>query len=93
MKSKTETGPRKLGLDKPCGDCGQPIYFGYKGPIDGICGRCADKRLKSRTRRGKTRTVIRDGSGLGPLAHTALIVLAFAAGAVAMYFAYPHLPV
>ena len=91
MRSRTETGPRTVGLDKPCRDCGQTIYYGYKGPIEGLCGRCADKRLKSRTHT-KTRTLVRETEGMSAVAHTALIVLAFAAGAAAMYFAYPHLP-
>jgi hypothetical protein len=32
----------KVGLDKPCAKCGRPIYFNYKGPVEGLCGRCAD---------------------------------------------------
>jgi hypothetical protein len=33
---------RKLGMDKPCSQCGSPIYFNYSGPLDGICGKCTD---------------------------------------------------
>jgi len=31
-----------VGLDVPCKKCGRPIYFNYKGPVEGLCGRCAD---------------------------------------------------
>ena len=31
-----------MGLDKPCQKCGKPIYFNYKGPVEGLCGRCSD---------------------------------------------------
>jgi len=31
-----------VGLDKPCRKCGRPIYYNYKGPVEGLCGRCSD---------------------------------------------------
>ena len=36
--------PRTLRLDKPCRVCGEPIHHTYAGPVEGVCGRCADKR-------------------------------------------------
>jgi len=41
---------KAVGLDKPCTVCGRTVYFNYKGPVDGVCGRCAD-RMKSAKRR------------------------------------------
>lgn len=37
-KSKRPT----VGLDAPCRKCGRPIYYNYKGPVEGLCGRCTD---------------------------------------------------
>jgi hypothetical protein len=81
---------RALAADKPCHQCGEPIYYGYQGPIEGVCGRCADKSLRSH-RRTLTRTVMvaRERRSLGIWA---AILLSFLAGAAAMYFAHPHLP-
>jgi hypothetical protein len=31
-----------VGLDVPCKKCGRPIYYNYKGPVEGLCGRCSD---------------------------------------------------
>ena len=42
--------PRTVGLDKPCRVCGKPIHYTYSGPVEGICGRCADKRPRRRVR-------------------------------------------
>ena len=44
MSGPTSKSPqnRKLGMDKPCSQCGSPIYFNYSGPLDGICGKCTD---------------------------------------------------
>ncbi len=36
--------PRTVGLDKPCRVCGKPIHYTYSGPVEGVCGRCTDKR-------------------------------------------------
>jgi hypothetical protein len=52
---------RTVGLDKPCKVCGRPVYFNYKGPVEGVCGRCSDrKRRPSRRRR---RGLLRTGEG------------------------------
>lgn len=83
MTTQTEGG-RKVGLDKPCTQCGRPVYFNYKGPVPGLCGRCADR---SRSRRRK-RPLRRRGSGGASagisrnhllLAGAAVVVLAAAA--------------
>jgi len=36
-----------VGLDVPCRKCGRPIYFNYKGPVEGLCGRCTDGSRKT----------------------------------------------
>ena len=43
-------GPKTVGLDKSCRVCGKPIHFNYAGPVDGVCGRCVDKRRGGRVR-------------------------------------------
>jgi len=82
---------RKVGLDKPCRMCGEPIYFGYQSPIEGLCGRCADRKLRAHRSKGGTRTLIvqRDRRRAG---FWVAVLLAFLAGAVGMYLAGPHLP-
>ena len=43
------TGPRRpIAVDRPCRACGEPIYFNYKGPIEGLCGRCTDRERARR---------------------------------------------
>jgi hypothetical protein len=82
-------GQRSVGLDKPCRQCGQPIYYNYQGPVDGICGRCTDRALKKR-RTERTKTVVRDRQ-VGRGALLLAVVIAFLAGAAAMYLALPYL--
>ena len=82
---------RAVGLDRPCNHCGKPIYYNYKGPIDGLCGRCADKALSRRPRRDRTRTVLVRRNGRSA-ALWLLVLLAFAAGAVAVIFFRRYLP-
>ncbi len=36
--------PKTVGLDRPCGVCEKPMHYTYSGPVEGVCGRCADKR-------------------------------------------------
>lgn len=73
---------RKVGLDTPCGMCSGVIYFNYRGPIDGICGKCTDDlrtRLGGRCVTGgqpRQRSRVA-GFGLGAL------VCAFVAGCAA----------
>jgi len=83
----------RLGADVPCRQCGEPIYFNYRGPVEGVCGKCTD-HLKG--------TVRSPGRPLGPIGaprgSTAwlwipfLVLVAFAAGALAGYFAHDFLP-
>jgi len=74
---------RKLGLDKPCSMCGSAIYYNYKGPIEGICGKCTDqmrRRLSPRSGSpagGRASRRGRGGFGFGSLA------IAFLCGAAA----------
>ncbi len=42
--------PRTVGLDKPCAKCGRPVSYLYKGPVEGVCGRCSDSRRRTPTR-------------------------------------------
>jgi len=85
-----KTAHQKLGLDKPCLRCGQPIYYAYKGPVPGVCGRCVD-RIKPKSRPYKS--VRRGGEGTGR-GKTVLLWLLLALGsAAALYFlARPYLP-
>ena len=82
---------RTVGLDKPCTQCGRPIYYNYQGPVEGLCGRCADHRQKASSRRsGRTRTILVDRSR--PATKTAvLVVFGILVGAAAMFLVYPHL--
>ncbi|MGQ0614643.1 MAG: hypothetical protein ACT4PV_12985 [Planctomycetaceae bacterium] len=45
-----------VAADKPCLRCGRPVHFSYKGPVEGLCGRCSDRG--SRRERGRTRTKV-----------------------------------
>ena len=38
--------PRTVRADKPCSVCGKPIHYTYSGPVEGVCGRCTDKRRR-----------------------------------------------
>ena len=51
-----------MGLDKPCRQCGRPIYFHYRGPIEGVCGKCTDRALRGARRRPRSRMVNLDGA-------------------------------
>jgi hypothetical protein len=53
-----------VGLDKPCEGCGKPVYYNYRSPVDGLCGRCADRsRRRGRVRSVRVRRPGRPGSG------------------------------
>ncbi len=78
----------KVGLDKPCSQCGQPIYFNYRGPIEGICGKCTDRALASRKRTVRTQSrVVEKRSVKGPVIAT--LILGILLGAAALYFLTP----
>lgn len=48
--NRTSRQPRPLALDKPCKVCGEPVHYAYSGPIEGVCGRCTDRRRGRRAR-------------------------------------------
>jgi len=77
---------RKLGMDKPCSQCGSPIYFNYSGPLDGICGKCTDVLRRRLAPRPGMRFSGRSGHatrrGLFGWGAMALAFLAGAAGAL-----------
>lgn len=82
---------RSVGLDRPCKACGQEIYYNYKGPFEGFCGRCTDRLQNRHKRDGKIRNVAVDrGARRGP--GWFVVFLAFVAGAAAMYFLRDRLP-
>jgi len=79
---------RRVGLDKPCSLCGEAIYFNYRGPVEGICGRCAD-RVRKKPKRAKARRTgaaggsrVRRRGGYLLLALLALAVAAFIAHSI-----------
>jgi hypothetical protein len=74
---------RKLGLDKPCSMCGSAIYFNYKGPMDGICGKCTDQLRRRLSPRGSDAM---NGAGARRAAGSfgwGSLILAFLCGAAA----------
>jgi hypothetical protein len=79
-----------VGLDEPCRQCGDPIYYNYRGPIEGLCGKCTDRQTSQRSR---------DMRRMGAVHHresrfwiVATVILAFACGAVAGWLANATLP-
>jgi hypothetical protein len=71
---------RKLGLDKPCSMCGSAIYYNYKGPVQGICGKCTDHLRRRFAPRGSGPIggrISRGGGGFG----FGALALAFLCGA------------
>jgi len=81
-----------LGADVPCRQCGEPIYYNYRGPVEGVCGKCSDglKRV-SRTPSRRLAPVERP-RGVHAAWLGAVAVFAFAAGAFAGYLAHTFLP-
>jgi hypothetical protein len=88
VKTKRPT----VGLDEPCRECGDPIYYNYRGPVEGLCGKCTDRMRKAGHRRKGLRPMGAPGGG-GGLRLGLVIVLAFAAGAVAGYLLHALFPV
>ena len=78
-------------MDRACRQCGRTIYFNYRGPIDGICGRCTDRALAKRKGRTRTRTVMVEGRGRGGLTWF-VVVLVFLAGIAAAVLFRSYLP-
>jgi hypothetical protein len=69
-----------VGLDSPCRQCGQPIYYNYKGPIEGVCGKCTDRMRHSARSRHRIRGF---ASGRGARRRRIGIGLVLAVAAVA----------
>jgi len=63
VMKQAQRRPKTVGLDKPCSMCGAPIHHTYAGPVEGVCGRCTDKRRRKRVR---TRRVALHGNGPAP---------------------------
>jgi hypothetical protein len=79
-----------VGLDVPCRKCGRPIYYNYKGPVEGLCGRCTDgSRKAARFATSRRIGFFEGGRRRGWI--VALVVLAAALAAVAGYLVYTHL--
>jgi hypothetical protein len=75
---------RTVGLDKPCRSCGRPVYYNYQSPVEGLCGRCADRKPKSSGKvRIRTTGVKRPRRTFG----SAMMVVAFLCGAAAAILA------
>jgi len=81
----------KVGLDTPCKQCGDPVYYNYHGPIEGLCGRCADLAMAHQPTRDQVRTLGR-GDRKSRIWVWLTVALAFAAGGIAGYLAHGHLP-
>ncbi|MFQ5843412.1 MAG: hypothetical protein ACE5JG_00315 [Planctomycetota bacterium] len=78
-RAKASGGARRVGLDQPCRICGQQVYFGYRGPVSGICGRCTDQ-LRTHFRGRRSRPA--GGGPEGPRRRRWASALLFATGAV-----------
>ena len=85
---------KKLGLDRPCRLCDQTMYFGYSGPLEGVCGRCTDTlkgALGGGLRRQANVVVRAKNRGVGGVAF-GLFFLGVVAGLVAAQFLHGILP-
>lgn len=81
---------RTVGLDKPCGMCGKPVYYNYKSPVEGLCGRCADRAR--RQRKPRVRKVRRPGgSRRGGARGWIAVAVTVAVGAVLAWLLGPFL--
>ncbi|MHC4549687.1 MAG: hypothetical protein ACYTEZ_13020 [Planctomycetota bacterium] len=62
MRGNRQRGQRSLrptvGLDEPCRECGEPIYYNYQGPVAGLCGKCTDGAIRRHPGREMPRTVV-----------------------------------
>ncbi len=85
---------RKVGLDQPCRLCDQEIYFGYKGPVEGVCGRCVDRLRSSLNGRGAGQKVVYRGVQR-PMGRVGVMFGLFIFGAIVGFLVHhfvPHLP-
>jgi len=76
-----------VGLDTPCRKCGRPIYYNYKGPVEGLCGRCTDGTRKTAFRFKSSRRIgfFRSKRGRGWITLFLVAMACFAAAAY-LYF-------
>ena len=85
--------PRTVGLDRKCRLCDGAIYFNYRGPVQGVCGRCVDLiRSSTATSTGSVQGCPEYRQGRSPWASIFVFVLGLGAGAAAVPFLGPYLP-
>lgn len=105
MTGKTKGKPRGLrqtvGLDEPCRQCGEPIYFNYEGPIAGWCGKCTDRaRRERKARQGRRGRRVAEPAGARARGARrwsagwfwAAVLVAFGLGVLVGFYASQHLP-
>ena len=85
---------RTVGLDRKCKLCGGTIYFGYRGVVEGVCGRCVD--LIRSTSPNPSTGPMPGGRALGRSrslwASLFVFLLGVGAGAAALHYLGHHLP-
>jgi len=90
-----------VGLDEPCRQCGDPIYYNYEGPIAGWCGKCTDHaRQEQKARHSRRTRRVADPAGTRTRAPQrwsggwfwAAVLVAFGLGVLAGFYASQHLP-
>jgi hypothetical protein len=99
-KVNRQRAPKTVGLDEPCRQCGQPIYFNYEGPIAGWCGKCTDRARQEQKTRHKRKHRAAEPAGLRARAPRrwsrgwfwGAVLVAFGLGALAGFYASHHLP-
>ncbi len=78
-----------VGLDKPCRKCGRPIYFNYKGPVDGLCGRCSDTGKRTPVPFARSRRIsFFHRRGRGAASNTLFAVVLLAVVGILGYLVY-----
>ncbi len=82
---------RKVALDEPCRLCDQEIYFGYRGPVQGVCGKCVDLiRGKTNGRSGGRNVVYRGVSK--PLVGAGVMFFLFLFGIIVGFLVHHFMP-
>ena len=91
-----------VGLDEPCRQCGDPIYYNYEGPIAGWCGKCTDRARHEQKARHARRARVAAKDPAGTKARHArrwssgwvwaAVLVAFGLGVLAGLYASQHLP-
>jgi len=52
-----------VGLDKECERCHDVVSYAYKGPVPGLCGKCADREMAERRRRARKGKLVKRNVG------------------------------